>query len=231
MKNRTLAQLVEYFCPAVLIIVATAILAMVFSSSAAIGVRGAAFGIALFAIAILGGSLKWGLMLGDTSVKRELFKRALMKLWSQEIVPFDTSKHPFIRAMRLRPLPASLDQTCWSFDIDCDGYPGYESLGFIHFQGPVISMAMVSGVRGRWHLDCYVRATCTPVGTTFYVESVDGPLKSWLAPGSVIGVDLESGNEGLGLDSIGLVRMFRSDIPAVLKNVGAWRVEADQKPA
>ncbi|AHZ73668.1 hypothetical protein OU5_P0416 (plasmid) [Pseudomonas mandelii JR-1] len=50
----------------------------------------------------------------------------------------------------------------------------------------------------------------------FTVQSVCGPLKSWVAQGSQIGIDLEEGNEGLAVDSIGLVRIFRSGVPKVL---------------
>ena len=177
---------------------------------------GVAFSILAGLLTSVLGFAIWAASYADTALKRDMFRRRLAELWERQVIPFDNKANSIFRALRQRQFPDQMNGTCWSFCIDTAAFPRYESQGYILVNGTVVHMAMVCGVRGRWHIDCYLQAACEREGAVFTVQSVCGPLKSWVAQGSEIGIDFEEGNEGLAVDSIGLVRMFRSGVPKVL---------------
>lgn len=116
-----------------------------------------------------------------------------------------------------QPLPDDFSGQCWAFGIDTSGYPGYEAVGYLLVDGSMLHLAVVAGVRGKWHIDSYCRAACTVNGSVFTIQSMCGPLTGWVGSGSMLGISLEqAGDEGLRGGPFGYVRISRCGVPRVL---------------
>lgn len=130
----------------------------------------------------------------------------------------DHSHDGVMQDLTVQPLPDDFSGQCWAFEIDTSGYPGYEAVGYLLANGSMLHLAVVAGVRGKWHIDSYCLATCTVEGSVFTIQSMCGPLRGWVGVGSMLGVNVsQTGDEGLRGGPFGYVRISKCGVPQVLQ--------------
>lgn len=168
---------------------------------------------------VMQGVGQWVISTFDNRVKRAAFKARCAYLWAHAAPPLcDHTNDGIMHRLMLQDLPEDASGRCLSFGIDTSGYPGYEARGYLLVVGAVVHLAVVAGVRGKWHIESYCRASCSVEGSVFTVESVCGPLTGWIGVGAKLGVDLaHNGDEGLRGGPFGYVRLSSSGVPKVLK--------------
>ncbi len=168
---------------------------------------------------VMQGVGQWAISTFDNRFKRADFKSRCTYLWAHEAPPLcDHTNDWIMHGLVHQDLPVDASGRCWSFGIDTSGYPGYEARGYLLVVGAMVHFAVVAGVRGKWHIDSYCRASCSVEGSVFTVESICGPLTGWVGVGAKLGVDLShAGDEGLRGGPFGYVQLASSGVPQVLK--------------
>lgn len=160
---------------------------------------------------------RWAISWFDSETKRAGFKARCNHLWSMAPQLHDHKQDGVMQDLMVQPLPVDFSGQCWAFGIDTSGYPGYEAVGYLLVNGSMLHLAVVAGVRGKWHIDSYCRATCTVDGSVFTIQSICGPLTGWVGVGSMLGVFLgQTGDEGLRGGAFGYVRISKCGVPQVL---------------
>jgi hypothetical protein len=189
-------------------------LAPAFTSIVVLSGLGLLFGLLLVAV----GLGHWAFSRFDSGTKRAAFKARCNYLWSLTPQLYDHTHDGVMQGLMHQVFPGVANGQCWAFGIDTSGYPGYEAQGYLYICGSMLHLAVVAGVRGKWHIDSYCRASCSVKGSVFTIESICGPLTGWVGVGSKLGVNVDqAGEEGLRGGPFGYVQLATSGVPQVLR--------------
>ncbi|MGF7243873.1 hypothetical protein ABIC11_004329 [Pseudomonas oryzihabitans] len=151
----------------------------------------------------------------DTPSRRKGYQDLCNAAWNTPAD--DAAKDIIIDILSKHHLKEQHFGSCWTFDYVSELFPRYKGQGYIMPAENGIVLGVVTGLPGRWHQSSYVYASGSLDGSVYSINSVIGPLRSWVKAGSKVALELDSNDPVIHGGPFRRLKIRPSSVPPVLE--------------